>query len=295
MSPLLTWTWPDTLTEILVVVGFAILTHTLLLLVIRRITDLAVRRSRDHETSNLSLAGKILQRASGLASERAVQRTKTLASMLRSVSAVVITVIATLTVLTVLGIPLTPFLASAGVGGIALAFGAQSLVKDYLSGIFLIIEDQYGVGDILTVNEITGTVEDISLRVTRLRDLSGKVWYIRNGEITTVGNLSQGYSTGLVDIPVAYDSDAATAITVLKRVVEEVGDDPAWADSLLEPPIVLGVESIVGATMTLRILVKSPANQHYAVMRELRERAQVELTQAGIQGPALALPGPDTV
>ena len=167
MSPLLTWTWPDTLTEILVVVGFAILTHTLLLLVIRRITDLAVRRSRDHETSNLSLAGKILQRASGLASERAVQRTKTLASMLRSVSAVVITVIATLTVLTVLGIPLTPFLASAGVGGIALAFGAQSLVKDYLSGIFLIIEDQYGVGDILTVNEITGTVEDISLRLTR--------------------------------------------------------------------------------------------------------------------------------
>ncbi len=292
MSPLLTWVWPETLIEILVVVVIAVLTHALVLVVIRRTTDLALRRSRQHASGSLGRAGRILNQASGLASHRAAQRTRTLGSLLRSVSRMVITTVAVLTVLTVLGIPLTPFLASAGVGGIAVAFGAQSLIKDYLSGIFLIIEDQYGVGDILTVNDITGTVEEVSLRVTRLRDLSGKVWYIRHGEITTVGNLSQGYSTGLVDIPVAYDSDAAAAIAVLNRVVEAVDEDPTWSESLLEPATVLGVESISGGTMTLRIRVKSPANQQYGVMREIRERAQAELTRAGIRGPVLPFTDP---
>jgi small conductance mechanosensitive channel len=163
-------------------------------------------------------------------------------------------------------------------------------VKDYITGIFLIVEDQFGIGDIVTIGEVTGTVEDITLRVTRIRDMSGMVWYVRNGEIVNVGNLSQGHSTGLIDIPVAYDADANKAIAVLREVVAEVDADEAWKPNLIEAPTVVGVDAITGGTMTLRIVVKSPPNQQYAVSREIRERAQIALVKAGIPGPKV-IPG----
>ena len=147
----------------------------------------------------------MLAQATGLAHERHRQRTLTMGSLLRSiVTFVVVTLITVLTVMAIVGIPLGPLLASAGVGGVALGFGAQSLVKDFLSGIFMILEDQYGVGDVIDTGEAIGTVEEVTLRVTRLRDASGVIWYVRNGEIIRVGNKSQGWSTAIVDMPVSY-------------------------------------------------------------------------------------------
>ena len=129
-------------------------------------------------------------------------------AILKSTSTFVIFTLALLTVMATVGLPLGPLLASAGVGGVALGFGAQSLVKDFLSGIFMILEDQYGVGDVIDTGEAVGTVEDVTLRVTRLRDASGIVWYVRNGEIVRIGNRSQGWSTALVDIPVGLQRES---------------------------------------------------------------------------------------
>ncbi len=288
MTVLIVWDWPETPILIGVVLVVALVLHAVLVWAIRRTTNLALRRNEDHNEA--SRAGRALDRLSGLASARAVQRTKTLGSLLRSIAFVVITVITVLTVLSIVGVPLAPLLASAGVGGVALAFGAQSLVKDFLSGIFMMIEDQYGVGDWLTVGDISGTVEEVTLRITRIRDGNGTIWYVRNGEINQVGNLSQGYSTAFVDIPVAYDTDPATALDVLQKVVDEIADSDEWQESLLEKPSVLGVDSISGGTMNLRILVKSPPNQQYGVSREIRERAQIALAAAGVKGPALTIP-----
>lgn len=232
----------------------------------------------------------MLGHATGLANARAEQRTRTLGSLLRSISAVVITVVVGLTVLSILGIPLAPLLASAGVGGIALAFGAQSLVKDYLTGIFMIVEDQFGVGDIITIGDITGTVQEVTLRVTRIQDGSGMIWYVRNGEVLKVGNLTQGHSTGTVDIPVAYDSDPEAVLTILREVAASVGGDPEFAAGLVEPPNVLGVNEITAGAMTFQVVVKALPNQQYGALRAIRERAQVALTAAGIKGPAVLPP-----
>lgn len=290
MTPLVTWDWPETPIVISVILATAVIIHALFSVGIRRATDLALRRSAQHTAGQTSRTSRILGQATGLASVRADQRTRTMGSLLRSVSGVVLTLIVVLTVLSIVGIPLAPLLASAGVGGIALAFGAQSLVKDYLTGIFLIVEDQYGVGDFITVGDISGTVEDVTLRVTRIQDGNGTIWYVRNGEIVKVGNVSQGHSTGTVDIPVAPGSDSAAVLTVLREVAATVGEDPELADALVEPPVVLGISAISAGAMTFQITVKAHPNQQYGALRALRERAQAALTAAGIKGPVYETP-----
>jgi small conductance mechanosensitive channel len=257
---------------------------------VSRATTLALHRSAQHAAGRTSAAARVLGHATGLVSVRADQRTRTLGSLLRSISGVVITVVVTLTVLSILGIPLAPLLASAGVGGIALAFGAQSLVKDYLTGIFMIVEDQFGVGDFITIGDISGTVQDVTLRVTRIQDGTGMIWYVRNGEVLKVGNLTQGHSTGTVDIPVAYDSDVEAVVTVLRDIAASVGNDPEFADALVEPPTVLGVNAISAGALTFQVMVKAHPNQQYGVLRAFRERAQVALAAAGIKGPAIEPP-----
>ena len=290
MTLLVTWTWPETPIVIGVVILAAVIIHALFSVGIRRATDLALHRSAQHAAGQTSARARILGDATGLTSARADQRTRTMGSLLRSVSGVVLTLVVVLTVLSILGIPLAPLLASAGVGGIALAFGAQSLVKDYLTGIFLIVEDQYGVGDFITVGEISGTVEEVTLRVTRIQDGTGTIWYIRNGEIVKVGNVSQGHSTGTVDIPVAPKSDPAAVLAVLRDVAANVGEDPELADALVEPPSVLGISSLSAGAMTFQITVKAHPNQQYGALRALRERAQVALAAAGIKGPVYETP-----
>ena len=228
---------------------------------------------------------RILQQATGLGHERQSQRVSTLGSLLRSVVTFIIVLITILTVMQVIGLPLGPVLASAGVGGVALGFGAQSLVKDFLSGVFMIFEDQYGVGDVIDTGEAIGTVEEVGLRVTRLRDANGVVWYIRNGEIVRIGNRSQGWSVATVDTEVSYAESAERVTELIAQVAQALDDDPSWSERLLEEPQVVGVESIVGSTMTIRTFAKCAPNQHFAVQRELRERIKKVLDDAGVKPP----------
>jgi small-conductance mechanosensitive channel len=210
--------------------------------------------------------------AGPLASERRRQRAETIGSVLRSASSAVILVIAFMLMLGELGIDLAPLIASAGVVGVAVGFGAQNLVKDFLSGMFMIMEDQYGVGDAIDVGEASGTVEAVGLRTTRLRDDLGVVWYVRNGEILRVGNKSQGWSRAIIDVPVAYSADLRRAREVLKEVADEVWHDPEYADVIIEEPTVTGVESMSREGIALRLMVKTEPGEQGHVASELRAR-----------------------
>src|SRR5699024_1123009 len=204
---------------------------------------------------------------------------------------IAIMVVATLMVLSLLGIPLAPLLASAGVGGVALGFGAQALVRDYLSGVFMILEDQYGVGDYIDAGEAVGTVEEVTLRVTRLRDLDGVVWYVRNGEILRVGNRSQGWSTVMVDLPFSYREDTARVIGIIREQVEHMDRDPQWHTVLREAPSVLGVESITGGTVTVRVFATCAPNENWGIQREIRRRVKEAFDREGVAGPPIPLTG----
>ena len=268
---------------IITVVVVGLLARFVLHRLINRVVATATSR-RAERLANIPGAGRALQAVRG-ANVRHVQRTQTMGALLKSITTFVVLGITALTVLSLVGIPLGPMLASASVGGVALAFGAQSLVKDFLSGIFMIVEDQYGVGDVIDTGEATGTVEEVSLRVTRLRDGSGVVWYVRNGEIVRIGNKSQGWSTAIVDIPVAYDQDVEKAISVIRDVVSVMDDDDAFKDILLEEPNVVGVEAIANGAITIRIIAKTIANEQFGVQREIRERVKRAFDREGVRSP----------
>ena len=232
----------------------------------------------------------LVEASATLVAERRRQRAETIDSVLRSIASFVIFGVAFVTALAELGVELGPILASAGVAGVALGFGAQSLVRDFLSGIFMILEDQYGVGDLIDTGEAVGTVEEVGLRVTRLRDSSGVVWYVRNGEILRVGNHSQGWSTAVVDVSIAYNQEIPTVLELIRATADELAEDEAWRDRILEDPVVAGVESVTGAAVTIRVIIKCTPNDHYAVQRELRERIKEAFDREGIQVPLP--PGP---
>lgn len=281
--------WDKLLGRPLMIIGIvvvALLARWLVHRAIRKVTTLMEQRSVEHNAAT-GRATRVIRQATGLDNERRKQRAATVGSLLRSISTLVIFTIAALTIMAELGVPLAPLLASAGVGGVALGFGAQSLVKDFLSGIFMIMEDQYGVGDVIDTGEAIGTVEEVTLRVTRLRDASGVVWYVRNGEIIRVGNKSQGWAVALIDIPIAYDQSVERALDTLRTVTATIDDEAPWKDVLLEEPQVAGVESVSGGVVTLRIIAKTAPGEQYALSREMRERAKNALDAAGIRGPAL--------
>jgi moderate conductance mechanosensitive channel len=222
-----------------------------------------------------------LKEAAGLGSERRSQRAEALGSVLRSVSSVAIFVVAAMLVLGELGVDLAPLIASAGIVGIALGFGAQNLVKDFLAGLFMLVEDQYGVGDVVDVGEASGTVESVGLRITTIRDGRGVLWYIRNGEIIRVGNKSQGWALVVVDMPVGFAMvEAATG--VLGGAAAALAADPEFADDLLEPPTVLGVEQVTVDGPVVRTTAKTPSESQWRVGRELRRRLTEAMEAAGL-------------
>lgn len=181
-----------------------------------------------------------------------------------------------------LGYNLGPLIASAGIVGVALGFGAQNLVKDFLAGIFMLIEDQYGIGDVIDMGEAVGTVEDVGLRITRLRDAQGVTWYVRNGEVLRVGNRSQGWSQLLIDLNVAPDADIDRVREIVDETSREFAEDPAWANMIIERPEMVGVEDISGLSMTVRLIGKCAANQQWGVQREMRRRLKVKFDREGI-------------
>ncbi len=234
------------------------------------------------EVSHGAINSAAAQAERALVDERRKQRVRALGSILRSIASITIFSIATVVILGDLGINLAPLLASAGVVGIAIGFGAQSMVRDYLAGIFMLVEDQYGVGDVITIGGATGTVENVTLRVTRMRDVSGIVWHIRNGSIEQVGNESQGWARAVIDFPVPYEVDLAEIRSLLTDVADELWDDPVWRIVLLDPPEVWGAQEISSDEVTMRIVAKTAPLRQWEVERELRARVKATLAAAGI-------------
>ena len=217
---------------------------------------------------------------------RSTARAETIGLVLRSIVVAAVWSVGSLLVLGQLDIDLAPLIAGAGIGGIALGFGAQSIVKDFLSGLFMLIEDQYGVGDIIDVGDATGTVEKVSLRSTTIRDVYGTVWHFPNGEILRVGNYSQLWSRALIDVEVAYDTDLELAQGVIQRVGDGLWEDPEWGgDEVMERPEVWGVQSLGASSVALRLVVKTEPSKQWAVERELRLRLKNALDEAGIEIP----------
>ena len=294
LSPSLVMSFVDDAKDWLLDAGVLILVTILLALFARWALHRLIRRTvatmtarstqRGAETDS---KGNILATTTGLSGERQRARVETVGSLLRSVSTFVVGLVAGLTVMALVGLPLGPLLASAGVGGVAIGFGAQSLVKDFLSGIFMIFEDQYGVGDVVDTGEAIGTIEEVSLRITRLRDFDGTVWYVRNGEIVRIGNRSQGYGAAWVDIPVSYTEDIKRVLDLIREVCDAFAEDPEWEPKLIEHPTVLGVDSIAGQTVTVKILAKCLPGENFGVQRELRARVKAAFDANDVEGPPM--------
>ncbi|MPZ87678.1 MAG: mechanosensitive ion channel [Nitriliruptorales bacterium] len=217
-------------------------------------------------------------------------RTATIGGVLHSFATVVIYGIAFALILGVLGVQLGPLLAGAGIVGLALGFGAQNLVRDFLAGMFILLEDQYGIGDIVTIGDATtpvatGVVEGITLRQTRLRDVHGTVWHVPNGEIRAVGNRSQLWARSLLDIGLAYETDIAHATTVIKEVADAVWKDPQWSTQVLEEPQVWGIEDFGPNEIVLRLVLKVEPSRQWAVNREVRRRLLEAFDREGIEIP----------
>jgi len=260
----------------------------LLVRLIRRVTNQAKNRLDAQDRPGQARGVEGTQELTAvLMSARREQRFEAIAQLLRSITTFSIVSLALLIILGQLGVNMAPLLASAGVIGVALGFGAQTLVKDFLSGIFLVLEDQFGVGDVVDLGPATGTVEEVTLRVTRIRDLSGVVWYVRNGEILRVANRSQGWTMAIVDVPIAYNED----LDRVRRIVDEVGaamdGDPAYDGILFGTPTYAGVESVSGDAVFVRVTAKAAPDQQMSAGRALREQLKVAFDKAGVRVPVL--------
>jgi small conductance mechanosensitive channel len=219
--------------------------------------------------------------ASTVFPERRSQRAAAIGSVLRSAATLAIFTVAVLMVLNELSLNLAPLLASAGVVGVALGFGAQSLVKDILAGLFMLLEDQYGVGDVVDVGDTVGTVEAVGLRITTLRDMRGVLWYVRNGEIVKVGNKSQGWANVIVDMPIGH-GNVEEATAVMRRVVEELASDPQYSHDFIESPEVVGVESVGIEGTVVRTTAQVHSEDSPRMSRVIRQRLTEALEAAGL-------------
>ncbi|MHA2789630.1 mechanosensitive ion channel family protein [Corynebacterium sp. S7] len=287
------WADPDTRawlierpTKIIAIILIALIVHW----IARRV----INRSAQHNIENQGKAFPMMRRreeeeettaVQKAQEERRKQRVLTLANVGRSAAAVVIWTWALLGVLDQLGINVGPLVASAGVVGVALGFGAQSLVKDFLSGIFMLLEDQYGVGDTIEVNGISGEVEEVTLRITTVRDMDGTLWYVRNGEILQVGNFSDRYSVARVQIPVALVADPDLAAETIERSAKNAIKDSEYAADVLEEPVLNGVTEFAIDHMSFRVTVKTLPGRQWGVQRHLNRRIIDDLQDAGIPLP----------
>jgi moderate conductance mechanosensitive channel len=233
-----------------------------------------------------------LLESTGLLSERRTQRADTIGSVLRSGVSFTVLVIAFLLVLSELGIDLAPFIAGTSIVGVALGFGAQNIVKDFLSGMFMMLEDQYGVGDVIDFEKAMGTVEAVGLRTTRLRDNNGTVWYVRNGEVVRVGNKSQGYAQVVLDVPIAASAAIAAASSAMLEVAQQLYRESSWADAFLGEPEVQGVERLTREETVIRLVARVRPVEQWRVARELRRRIRERLDHLDIEANLPAEPPP---
>jgi small conductance mechanosensitive channel len=231
------------------------------------------------------VARRILYRLLGRLINGKARRVETVAALFRSIVSATVWTIATLMALAELGLNLGPLIAGAGIVGVAVGFGAQNLVRDFLSGIFMLVEDQYGVGDLIDAGPAVGTVESVSLRSTRLRDVNGTVWHLPNGQIERVGNKSQEWARAVLDVDVSYQTDIAHATGVIRAAAHTMCEDPEWARSILGEPEVWGVEDLGTDSVRIRLVLKTAPHDRLKVTRELRARIKGALDEAGIEIP----------
>ena len=217
--------------------------------------------------------------------ERARQRAKTLGVLFKSIASAVIGVVTIMMLLGEFDINLGPLIAGAGIVGVAIGFGSQALVGDLLSGIFMLIEDQYGVGDVIDAGDATGTVESVGLRTTRIRDVRGTLWHIPNGEIRRVGNMSQVWARAILDIDVAYDTDLDLAMETIKTVADGLWEEQLEEATIVEEPVISGVQNFGADAVTIRLSVRTEPSEQWSTGRVLRKRIKEAFDEAGIEIP----------
>ena len=270
--------------HIAIIIVFAVITA----LILRRMISKFAGKIADGTTAaNKRRLYDEGERSDAVTRARRAQRASTVGSLLSSFATIIVVAIAGLMILQEVGINPAPILASAGVAGIALGFGAQSLVRDYLSGFFIVVEDQYGIGDTVDLGEAIGTVEEVGLRTTRIRDVEGTLWHVPNGEIMRVGNQSQGWSRAVVDVPVPVDIDQATATDIIAAAIAELMSDPNRAAVIMEDPEIIGIQELTGSSTTIRVFIKTNPNEQWAIARAFRSCLKAEFDKAGV---AIALP-----
>ncbi|MDK0519494.1 mechanosensitive ion channel family protein [Streptomyces sp. ML-6] len=268
-------TWLSTGLRIVLIAAIAIM---LRIAVRRALTKLIERMNRSAQAVEGTTLGGLLVNA-----ERRRQRSEAIGSVLRSVASFLILGTAVLMILGAFQINLAPLLASAGVAGVAIGFGARNLVTDFLSGVFMILEDQYGVGDTIDAGVASGEVIEVGLRVTKLRGADGEIWYVRNGEVKRIGNLSQGWSTAGVDVMVRPTEDLDRVRAVITEAAEAMAKEEPWSERLWGPVEVLGLDSVLLDSMTVRVSAKTMPGKSLGVERELRWRIKRAFDEAGIR------------
>ncbi len=258
--------------------------------VVRRFASAIAERSSQPPNEDELPTNPIMRRMAVLARfeqqrDRAEKRAITLGAMLESLVVILVGTTAAFMVLGEIGVSLGPLIASAGIAGIAIGFGAQSIVRDFLAGIFVIVEDQYGVGDVIDTGEAMGTVEEIGFRTTRVRDAAGVLWTVPNGVMTRVGNYSQIWSRSIFDMEVAYDTDLDHAMAVMKRVLDEAWQDQPDHATIIEEPEVQGVQSFSTNGIIIRAVVKTDPAEQWAVARRIRALLKNAFDSEGIEMP----------
>jgi len=262
----------------LIVIGLLVLRWILLVFIKRIVTTVTSgvkKREGAADTKALD--------ASPLARARTVQRARTIGLVLSNLLTAGLTISAAIAILSELGIAIGALAAGAGILGAALGFGAQSLVKDFLAGLFIVVEDQYGVGDFVDLGSAIGIVESIGLRVTQVRDLEGTVWYVRNGEILRVGNQSQGWSRIILDLPLAYDSDLEKAKKVLEAAAAKLTETPGLKTGLIGKAEVWGIQALAGEGVVFRLVQQVRPSKKDALSRALRLEVKKALDKAGVK------------
>lgn len=274
--------------DVIAQIALILIVGLVLLWLARRAIRKAVARAKEPDGPR----GSRLRRRVGLdagtptaTSPRRVQRAEALGALATSIVGVVIWTTLVITILGVFGINLGPLIAGAGIIGVALGFGAQDLVKDFLSGVFMLLEDQYGVGDIIDAGDAAGVVEGVTLRSTRVRDVTGTLWHIPNGEIRRIGNMSQEWARALLDIGVAYGTDVDVASQVILRVASEMAHEEEYREVYLDEPEIWGVENLGTDSVDIRLVIKTQPGKQWAIARELRRRIKRAFDTASVEIP----------
>ncbi len=251
----------NNLPKFLTILLIVFLLHRIVLFFVNRLL-----RSADHQVGNFHRAAQL----------------RTMAAIIRATSYSIFGFIIFLQILNLLNIPYQPLLASAGILGVAVGLGAQSIFKDMLNGVFILVEDQYNVGEVVNIAGLKGTVEDLSLRRTSLRDADGTLYIIPNSQIATVSNLSRDFSIATLNVSVDASANPDKVIALLKRVATDVRNDPAFKDIAIADPVILGVDKIDGRAVTYPVQIRVRVNQRDGVLRELRRRIILAFEKDGI-------------